>query len=63
MGGDQRTAVKVTIRKYMGDDAYSWAVFADGRPVVTGLSRREASYHRTQVIKMYAEKSLRNEGN
>jgi len=38
--------VRVTIRKYMGDDAYSWAVFKDGRPTYTGCSRREAAYYR-----------------
>ncbi len=42
---------KVTIRKYLGDDAHSWAVFMDGRPTVTGLSRREAQYHRDQIKK------------
>jgi len=36
------------IKKYMGDDAYSWAVFdkRTGRPVITGLSKREAEYYR-----------------
>jgi hypothetical protein len=36
-----------TIRKYNGDDMYSWAVFraAGGRPVVTGCGKREAGYH------------------
>ena len=35
------------IRKWMGDDKYSWAVFARGasRPVIAGLSRSEARYH------------------
>ena len=37
---------KVTIRKYMGDDPYSWAVFIDNRVKWTGLSRREALYYR-----------------
>jgi len=36
---------RVTMRKYLGDDLYSWAVFVDGRPVLTGLSRSEAQYH------------------
>lgn len=48
--------VKVTVSKYMGDDAYSWAVFANGRPVVTGLSRREAAYHKKQITEMYANR-------
>jgi len=39
--------VQVTIRKYEGDDLYSWAVFRSDQigPVVTGLSKREAQYH------------------
>jgi len=39
----------VTIRKYGGDDAYSWAVFVDGRPVLTGQSRREAQFERDRI--------------
>ncbi len=39
---------KVTVRKYMGDDAYSWAVFIEGqtRPIVNGLARGEAAYYK-----------------
>lgn len=47
------------IRKYDGDDAYSWAVFhlgdvvgtrgivfyGEARPVVSGCLKREAEYH------------------
>jgi hypothetical protein len=33
---------KWTYKKYMGDDVYSWAVFRDGRPVMTGMGRTEA---------------------
>lgn len=43
---------KVTIRKYNGDDQYSWAVFTDGRiahPSLTGLNRSQARYYRDQV--------------
>lgn len=35
----------VRIAKWNGNDLYSWAVFVDGRPKWTGLSRREASYY------------------
>jgi len=42
-------AVRVTIRKWMGDDAYSWAVFYDGRVYYSGLSRREAAYERDRL--------------
>lgn len=37
---------RVTARKYEGDDAYSWAIFVDGRPRLTGLTRREVPYYK-----------------
>ena len=37
---------RVTIRKYLGDDAYSWAMFVNGRVTYTGLCRREAQWRR-----------------
>jgi hypothetical protein len=37
-----------TIRKYMGDDIYSWALFRDGQPIMTGLSRSEAETERNR---------------
>jgi hypothetical protein len=39
--------------KYRG----SWAVFEENAPVVTGLSRDEARYHRNQVINRRAEEA------
>lgn len=42
---------KITARKYMGDDAYSWAVFVDGRPAVTGLSRSQVAYYKALIAK------------
>lgn len=39
------TKSRHTIRKYGGNDAYSWALFCDGRPILTGLSKTEASYY------------------
>ena len=62
-------AMKAVIRKYNGDDAYSWAVFrkedlpkghrgpvfyGESRrpPIVSGLSRSEANYHKKVVEKM-----------
>lgn len=45
MAGKQR----ITARKYGGDDAYSWAVFIDGQPFVTGLTRREVSYYKGEA--------------
>lgn len=47
---------KVTMMKYNGDDCRSWAVFKDNHPVVTGLSRREASYYKKQVEEMVRKK-------
>jgi hypothetical protein len=49
--------VKVTARKFEGDDACSWAIFRSDRaqPVITGLSRREVSYHKEQVEKMIVD--------
>jgi hypothetical protein len=52
--------MKYTIKKFMGDDQYSWAVFRASdvkgmrspicdpyvRPAVSGLSRREAQHHK-----------------
>jgi len=40
---------RVTARKYMGDDMYSWAIFIDGRPFVTGLSRTEIPYYKKRA--------------
>lgn len=38
---------KVTIRKYEGDDSYSWAVFRSDQkePVVSGLTKPGASWY------------------
>jgi len=47
---------KITARKHMGDDLYSWAVFVDGRPRVTGLSKREVPYWKARLAKDLAEK-------
>lgn len=38
--------VRITIRKWNGDDELSWAVFVDGKVTYNGLSRREAAYYR-----------------
>lgn len=35
---------KVTMRKYGGDCRHSWAVFVDGFPKWTGMSRNEATW-------------------
>ena len=55
--------MKYTIKKFDGNDAYSWAVFraqdvkgmrspifyGQARPVVCGLSRSDAQYHKRQL--------------
>ena len=43
--------VRITCKKYGGDDEYSWAVFLDGRPVMTGESKSGAAYHRDELRK------------
>lgn len=30
----------------MGNDAYSWAIFVDTRPVLTGLHNSEVAYYK-----------------
>ncbi len=47
---------KITAQKWGGDDAYSWAVLRNGRPVITGLSRTEAAYHKRKISELFAEK-------
>lgn len=56
---------KYTIRKFNGDDAYSWAVFrsadvkgkrgiifpGEAKPLYAGMSRAEANYYRTLMEK------------
>jgi hypothetical protein len=55
--------MKYSIKKFNGDDQYSWAVFraqdvkgmrspifyGQARPVVSGLDRSEAQYHKRQL--------------
>jgi hypothetical protein len=40
----------ITARKYGGDDSYSWAIFRDNRPILTGLSKPEVDYYKRQVL-------------
>jgi hypothetical protein len=47
---------KITAKKYGGDDSYSWAVFIDGRPFVTGLTRREVDHYKKKA----EERVMRN---
>ena len=55
--------MKYTIKKFMGDDSYSWAVFRAQdvkgmrspicdpfiRPVMSGLTRSDAQYHKKSL--------------
>ena len=47
-------AKRVTARKHEGDDAYSWAVFIDGRPWVTGLTKPEVSHYKRKAERKIA---------
>jgi len=58
--------MKYTIKKFNGDDQYSWAVFyakdvkgmrspifyGGAHPIINGLSRSEARYHRDRLEKI-----------
>lgn len=46
---------RVTSRKYMGDDAYSWAVFLDGKPAYTGLSQGQRRHYTALLNKQLEE--------
>lgn len=50
--------VSLSIRKWMGDDAYSWAVFRRDSPVpiVSGCSRAEAKSHMQTIKALYEER-------
>lgn len=47
------TTNRITARKYGGDDSGSWAVFVDGRPAYTGLTRSEVDYYKRLVAEKY----------
>ena len=49
-------AKRVTTGRHGGNDANSWAVFVDGKPAMTGLSKRELPYRKEQVMKIIGEK-------
>lgn len=48
--------MKITAKKCGGDDAYSWAVFVKGIPVMTGLSRGEVDYYKRQAARRIMER-------
>jgi len=51
MEAEQKNRVKrVRIRKWEGDDTYSWAMFVDGRVIYSGMSKSEAEWRRRRFI-------------
>ena len=47
----------ITARKHGGDDQASWAVFLNGSPILSGLTKREVPYYKNQVyLKFVKEK-------
>lgn len=44
-------AKRITVKKWGGDDKYSWAVLVDGRPAVTGLGKSEVPYYKNMIMK------------
>lgn len=53
---------RITARKYEGDDAYSWAVFIDGKPMVTGLTKSEIPYYKKIALEKLQDKKTVKEG-
>jgi hypothetical protein len=47
----------------MGDDLYSWAVFVDGRPRLTGMGRSEVDYYKRQVLESEIKRGFDNPSN
>ena len=55
----------LAIKRYNGDDEYSWAIFeakdvkgitgvvlyGDAKPIFSGLSKQEAKYHKSELEK------------
>ena len=50
--------IKLTARKYEGDDKYSWAIFRSdqSQPVVSGLSKPEIPYYKRQIEQLIEER-------
>lgn len=52
----------ITARKHGGNDAYSWAVFINGRVMVNGLTSREVPYYKKMALKKAKEAQGVSEG-
>lgn len=48
---------RVTMKKYMGDDSQSWAVFVDGQPKWTGMNHSEAKWRKQKEELRLAEEA------
>jgi len=55
-----RKGPRITARKYLGDDAGSWAVFVDGLPFVAGLTRPEVAYYKRQAQESLDAREAKN---
>ncbi len=49
-------AKRITVKKWGGNDDYSWAVLVDGKPAVTGLSKREVPHYKSKIMKKLQDK-------
>jgi len=58
-GGGASLEKRVTAKKWRGDDEASWAVFIDGRPFVTGLTKREVAHYKQQAINTLKERQTK----
>jgi len=47
---------RIKVGKYQGDDHYSWAVFIDSLPFVTGLAKNELRYYRRRAYEILSRK-------
>lgn len=52
-------AKRVTSKKYQGDDHWSWAVFIDGLPFVTGLRKDEVPCYKQRAIARLIKSTLK----
>lgn len=46
----KKLSKRVKAMKHQGDDHWSWAVFIDGIPFVTGLAKNEVPYYKGRAI-------------
>lgn len=49
---------KVTVKKWNGDDSYSWAIFRNGEVVFAGLTKHQIPYYKEKAKQGYKEAFL-----